>query len=171
MKTPINAETLRHHFTYSWWKYVLALVAGIFLVNFLFTVTKPRIPEEKRVDFYIYGLASEESVNAYMEHIRTSEMPDMESMTCSILYVDETPAAFAIGSRINQNTFDVSFEKGLVEYEGVYSKINNEFAKTLIGFEFINREEDMGIESLRKSKLSYHPVVILKRFKGVKKNA
>ena len=88
-----------------------------------------------------------------------------------ILYVDETPAAFAIGSRINQNTFDVSFEKGLVEYEGVYSKINNEFAKTLIGFEFINREEDMGIESLRKSKLSYHPVVILKRFKGVKKNA
>lgn len=96
MKTPLNAETLKHHFTYSWWKYVLALVAGIFLVNFLFTVTKPRIPEEKRVDFYIYGLASEESVNAYMEHIRTSKMPDMESMTCSILYVDETYGAMQL---------------------------------------------------------------------------
>ena len=96
MKTPLNAETLKHHFTYSWWKYVLALVAGIFLVNFLFTVTKPRIPEEKRVDFYIYGLASEESVNAYMEHIRTSEMPDTESMTCSILYVDETYGAMQL---------------------------------------------------------------------------
>ena len=35
MKTPINAETLRHHFTYSWWKYVLVLVAGIFLVNLI----------------------------------------------------------------------------------------------------------------------------------------
>ena len=69
MKTPLNAETLKHHFTYSWWKYVLALVAGIFLVNFLFTVTKPRIPEEKR---------------------------DMESMTCSILYVDETYGAMQL---------------------------------------------------------------------------
>ena len=85
-----------------------------------------------------------------------------------ILYVDDKPAAFTMGSRINQSTFDVSFEKGLVEYDGVYSKINNEFVKTLVGFEFINREEDMGIESLRKSKLSYHPVVILKRFRGVK---
>ena len=69
---------------------------------------------------------------------------------------------------MNINTFDVTFEKALTQYDGAYAKINNEFVKTLVGFEFINREEDLGLESLRKSKLSYHPVVILKRYNGVR---
>lgn len=89
MKTPINAETLRHHFTYSWWKYVLVLVAGIFLVNLIFTVTTPRIPEDKRVDFYIYGLSDSESLNAYMEKIRSEEMPDMEIMTSLTMFPND----------------------------------------------------------------------------------
>ncbi len=85
-----------------------------------------------------------------------------------ILYVEETPVAMTMGCEINRKTFDVIFEKGLVEYDGVYAKVNNEFAKTLVGFEFINREEDMGIESLKQAKLSYNPVVILKRYMGVR---
>ena len=89
MKTPINAETLRHHLTYSWWKYVLVLVAGIFLVNLIFTVTTPRIPEDKRVDFYIYGLSDSESLNAYMEKIRSEEMPDMEIMTSLTMFPND----------------------------------------------------------------------------------
>lgn len=91
---------------------------------------------------------------------------DLLKMHGGILYVDNTPVAMTMGSSINLSTFDVSFEKALVQYEGSYAKVNNEFVKTLVGFEFINREEDMGIESLRKSKLSYHPVVILQRFSG-----
>ena len=89
MRTPINAETLRHHFTYSWWKYVLVLIAGIFLVNLIFTVTTPRIPEDKRVDFYIYGLSDSESLNAYMEKIRSEEMPDMEIMTSLTMFPND----------------------------------------------------------------------------------
>ena len=89
MKTPINAETLRHHFTYSWWKYVLVLIAGIFLVNLIFTVTAPRIPEDKRVDFYVYGLSDSESLNAYMEKIRSEEMPDMEIMTSLTMFPND----------------------------------------------------------------------------------
>lgn len=86
-----------------------------------------------------------------------------------ILYVEDIPVAMTMGAKINKNTFDVTFEKALVQYDGAYTKVNNEFVKTLVGFEFINREEDLGIESLRKAKLSYHPVVILERFKGVAK--
>ncbi|MCH5304300.1 MAG: DUF2156 domain-containing protein [Ruminococcus sp.] len=85
-----------------------------------------------------------------------------------ILYVEDEPVAMTMGCSINQKTFDVIFEKALVEYDGAFSKVNNEFAKTLVGFEFINREEDMGLESLRKAKLSYHPAVILKRYIGVR---
>ena len=70
MKTPVTSEALKHHITYNWWKYVMALIAGIFLVNLLFTVTAPRIPEDNKVDFYVYGLADEPSLSAYMERIR-----------------------------------------------------------------------------------------------------
>ena len=103
------------------------------------------------------------------EYKAISEMLENYSllqMHGGILYVEGKPVAMTAGSRINQNTFDVSFEKALTEYDGAYAKINNEFVKTLIGFEFVNREEDMGIESLRKSKLSYHPAAILKRYRA-----
>lgn len=86
-----------------------------------------------------------------------------------ILYAEDIPVAMTMGARINRKIFDVSFEKALVQYDGAYAKVNNEFAKTLVGFELINREEDLGLESLRKAKLSYYPVEILKRFKGVVK--
>ena len=96
MKTPVTSETLKHHITYSWWKYVIALIAGIFLVNLLFTVTAPRIPEDKKVDFYVYGLADEPSLSSYMERIRSEEMSDMKEMTCMIAYVDETYGAMQL---------------------------------------------------------------------------
>lgn len=108
---------------------------------------------------------SDEEYKAIKEALENYELLKMHG---GILYVEDKPAAMTMGSGINLKTFDVIFEKGLVEYDGVYAKINNEFAKTLVGFEFINREEDMGIETLKQSKLSYHPVVILKRYSGVK---
>ena len=93
---------------------------------------------------------------------------DKLHMHGGLLYVDNKPVAMTMGSRINKVTFDVAFEKALTEYSGAYAKINNEFVKTLVGFEFVNREEDMGLESLKKAKLSYHPVAILKRYIGEK---
>ena len=90
MKTPINSETLKNHLTYSWWKYLAVLIAGTFLVNLLFTVTAPRIPENKKIEFYIYGLSDSESLNAWMEQVRVTEMPDMESMVSNTFYQDST---------------------------------------------------------------------------------
>ena len=107
MKTPVNTKTLRHHFTYSWWKYLLVLIAGIFLVNLLFTVTTPRIPEEKRVDFYIFGYSDSESLNAYMEQIRQSEMTDMDLMTSNTSYPDETYGAMILTTYVAANEGDL----------------------------------------------------------------
>ncbi|MBR2742099.1 MAG: DUF2156 domain-containing protein [Clostridia bacterium] len=81
-----------------------------------------------------------------------------------VLYVDDEPAAFSIGSAITDDTFDVHIEKALVKYDGVYSMICMQMAEICAeGFTYINREEDLGDEGLRKSKLSYRPAEILSK--------
>lgn len=82
-----------------------------------------------------------------------------------IIKVNGKIVALTIGEKINEKNFLIHFEKVLPEYIGAYSVINREFAKTLLNkFEFINREEDMGIAGLRKSKLSYKPFALLPKY-------
>jgi hypothetical protein len=69
--------------------------------------------------------------------------------------------AFAMGSRLNGDTFDIHFEKALGASDGTYAAINRGFACYLREkypeLRWLNREDDMGIEGLRKAKLSYNP--------------
>lgn len=82
-----------------------------------------------------------------------------------VLYVGGKVAAFTYGMPINANTFDVCVEKADEAYEGSYAVINQEFVKSLPEqYEYINREEDMGLEGLRKAKLSYQPAIILQKY-------
>lgn len=92
------------------------------------------------------------------------EIREEFNMSGALLYVEDKPVAMTLGSEISPKVFDVNFEKALRAYDGVYAVINNEFAKTLTQYEYINREEDMGIEGLRRAKLSYNPYLILDRF-------
>lgn len=85
-----------------------------------------------------------------------------------VLYVHDVPAAMTMGSEISQSVMDVIYEKSIAEYEkdGAYAVINQQFAKKCEGFLYFNREEDMGIEGMRKAKLSYKPSIILDKFYG-----
>ena len=92
--------------------------------------------------------------------ITVDKLPPSLPEGCSIVpTVDGKYVAYSIGSAINGDTADIHFEKADKNYSGAFAAINKmfascEFADTL----FINREEDMGIEGLRRAKLSYHPV-------------
>lgn len=82
--------------------------------------------------------------------------------------IDNKIVACTIGEKINDNVLVVHFEKAFTEYEGIYSVINNEFCKKQIGkYNLINREEDMNIPGLRKSKLSYKPKILLKKYNAI----
>lgn len=85
-----------------------------------------------------------------------------------VLYVDQKPVAMTLASPICDSVIDIHFEKALAEpaKNGAYAMINNQFAKTCNAFTYLNREEDLGIEGLRKAKLSYQPAVLLNKFFG-----
>ncbi len=78
------------------------------------------------------------------------------------LWVEGRMVAFTFGSRINGEAFDVCVEKADTSYEGAYAMINNEFVSRLPeDIIYINREEDLGLEGLRKAKMSYYPDLIM----------
>ena len=68
---------------------------------------------------------------------------------------------FTMGTALSDTTFDVQFEKAEPQEDGAYVAVNCEFARYLRDaypkLQFLNREEDMGLEGLRKAKLSYKP--------------
>ncbi len=84
-----------------------------------------------------------------------------------ILRIDGTPVAMTLGSRLNKDTFDIHFEKALDTVDGAYPAINNSFARYLREkypeVRWLNREDDMGIEGLRKAKLSYNPSRLIEK--------
>jgi hypothetical protein len=79
-----------------------------------------------------------------------------------VLCVDNHPVAFSIYEELNPNTAVIHFEKADREYKGMYQLINRETAKIICnaGYEFINREEDLGIVGLRQAKHSYFPIYL-----------
>ena len=80
------------------------------------------------------------------------------------IWVDNKLVAFTFGCPINQTTFDVCIEKADVNYEGAFTIINQEFVKHLPEkYFYINREEDMGDEGLRRAKESYRPDILLEK--------
>ena len=82
-----------------------------------------------------------------------------------ILRCDGKIVGFTIGEPLNSQTFDVHIEKALPEVQGAYPTLCNEFLKAEASdYKYINREEDLGIEGLRKSKMSYHPAFLLEKY-------
>ncbi|MBQ4033275.1 MAG: DUF2156 domain-containing protein [Paludibacteraceae bacterium] len=78
------------------------------------------------------------------------------------IFVNGSMVAFSYGSAVTTDTFDVCVEKADRHVEGAFAIINQQFAEHLPErYIYLNREEDMGIPGLRKSKLSYHPEILL----------
>ncbi len=77
-----------------------------------------------------------------------------------VLLVDGHVAAFTYGSAMSEDTFCTHIEKADATMDGIFPMINRCFARALAerGFRYVNREEDMGLAGLRRSKHSFYPV-------------
>ena len=119
--------------------------------------------------FYSH-LRSDPERNYLLENLamaRAFQHYDAIGFAGCILMVEGQPAAVTMATRLSDDTFDIHFEKAREDIDGAYAAVNCEFARYLRSMypevRFLNREDDMGIEGLRKAKLSYQPHHLLEK--------
>jgi hypothetical protein len=82
------------------------------------------------------------------------------------ILVEDIIVAYTIAEPLDDETVVIHFEKGCPAHKGIYQAINQMFLESLgERYRFVNREQDLGDEGLRKAKLSYHPVAFNKKYR------
>ena len=104
------------------------------------------------------GTGAEPSASDYYSCAEAlTDMPGF-ILTGELTYVDDKPVGFLLGEQITRDTYALHFAKGITRYKGLYQFMYNHFAKGLEGTcEWINFEQDLGIQALRQAKESYVP--------------
>lgn len=91
---------------------------------------------------------------------------DLQGLTGGVIQVEDLIVAYTIAEQLSPDTIVIHYEKGCPDYKGVYQAINQMFLAHSNGdFRWVNREQDLGEEGLRKAKLSYNPVEFLKKYR------
>jgi uncharacterized protein len=100
-------------------------------------------------DFLLYELYAIEEILNHEEELDFNHMA---------VYVEDKLSAFTIGERVNSDMCIIHIEKADDSIQGLYNFVNRTFLETEFSHvPFVNREQDLGIEGLRRAKLSYHP--------------
>ena len=107
----------------------------------------------------------------YRAIVRAFDNFDELGMSGGILRISGQGVAFTLGEPVCEHTFVVHFEKAYADIDGAYPMVNREFVRLIRkqypSIQWINREDDMGHESLRKSKESYHPDHMVEKYRVV----
>ncbi len=105
------------------------------------------------------GISEQFAIDTYFRHFHEFGLEG------GVLRKDGRLIAFTIGEPLSSDTFCVHIEKADTSFQGSYAAINQAFAATVSErFAYINREEDLGLEGLRKAKLSYRPVFMQEKY-------
>lgn len=89
---------------------------------------------------------------------------DILDLRGGLIRVDGKIVAFAIGEILTEDMFVVHIEKAFKDIQGAYTIINQQFVEHAASeFKYINREDDIGLENLRKAKMSYYPEMMLEK--------
>ncbi|MHC1698183.1 MAG: DUF2156 domain-containing protein [Geobacteraceae bacterium] len=102
-------------------------------------------------------------VAAAAEGLEKAEQLGLEGV---VVLVGGRVKAYALGEKMNDRTSVCHFEKADPFLDGLYQVVDQEFnRRCFVDCEFVNREQDLGEASLRKSKLSYHPIELVKKYR------
>ena len=115
-------------------------------------------------DWFTIRMREDPEGNYLLENIalaRACQNYDQLGMDGILLMDGDRVLAVTMGSRLSSDTFDIHFEKAREDVDEAYPTVNCEFARYLRlkypDVKFLDREDDLGLEGLRKAKLSYNP--------------
>lgn len=92
---------------------------------------------------------------------------ELFDITGAVLRIDGEIVAMTFGERLTDDTTLVQVEKAREDIRGAYPMICKEFLRNeWSDTTFVNREEDMGLEGLRKAKESYCPIFKTLKYQG-----
>jgi hypothetical protein len=116
--------------------------------------------EQRLSEGYDEMLAREnEAIKFYLSHYDELEFKGIA------VYVKSTLVGYAAGIALNDECMDEVIEKGRKDITGIYQLLCNEFALICAkGYKYINREEDLGVEGLRRAKTSYCPEYMIEKY-------
>ena len=88
------------------------------------------------------------------------------SVRMAAVYVDGQMEAFTIGSlNERENMAVIHIEKANPDIKGLYQFINQQFlVHEFPDVALVNREDDVGMEGLRKAKMSYNPIGFARKY-------
>ena len=119
---------------------------------------------EKVVDFL--QKVSVQSVQALHELVATVNLlkhRQLFDLHTLILSVDNQVVGFTL-AEAKGDTLVVHTERADKNFEGSFEALAHNFAKINQQFTYLNREEDMGIDGLKKAKHSWHPIFMLDKY-------
>ena len=86
LETKLTKGSIKDHFSYSLWKYVVAAVLAFFAVDMFYIQTAYHPPEHLRIDVYVRSAtATQDSVNAFLEPVWKSTVPEMETVESVVM--------------------------------------------------------------------------------------
>ena len=140
-------------------------------------LTKDNMEQAKLLVHHWYAWHREQGMGDYLlEQVamdRAFRHYDALGMDGLLLKLNGETVAFTIGSFLTEDTVDVHFEKAREDVDGAYAAINSEFARYLRekypSLLYLDREDDMGLEGLRKAKLSYNPHHMIEKYRAYPK--
>jgi hypothetical protein len=122
--------------------------------------------EEKGIDPYDLRLSD------YVPIQRIFEYFDRLDIHGGLIRIGANVRAFALGSMLTGGNAVIHFEKADYQFNGLYAVINNMvLCREFPDASQVNREEDMGIEGLRKAKQSYLPTALADKYNAVVRRA
>lgn len=85
-----------------------------------------------------------------------------------LLRFNENIIAFSFGEIVSKDICIIHIEKADIQYHGAYQAINQQLLEHCFSdIIYVNREEDLGIDGLRKAKMSYNPEMILEKYEVI----
>lgn len=84
-----------------------------------------------------------------------------------ILFVNDNIVGYTIGEKQDEENIIIHFEKALYDVRGAYPAINKLTLQNMLQYKIVNREQDLGIEGLRRAKEEYNPIGFIKKYQLV----